>query len=607
MPVTAHRARSLAEATPLPPGVSCVLLDLGLPDSRELQGVRWLHEQLPQVAVVVLTGLSDEHLGAAAVRAGAQDYLVKGQVDGQLLHRVIRYAVERRRLEETQRQLREAQIIARENARLERGLLPSPMLADPRVTVAARYRPGGGQSLLGGDFYDVVETADGWVHALVGDVCGRGPDEAALGVCLRVAWRTMVLAGRPMDEILSAVERVLEDERQHDRMFTTALRAVRSPPTALSGRLLPGRAPAAAAADPGRGARADRAGLPAAGHRGRPGDWPASEVELGPDWSVLMYTDGLIEGRIGDGRRAAGHRRPDRDDRGHAARRRRRAPPDRRRRDDQLLDQLVEPGPRAQRRRAGRRPGRAGGRLPGRRASDDRPDDGHRQHQRRRRDRPAPGPRPPAPPARTSDERVARVTGGWPVGRMIAVGIAFMAVFSLLAIVIGALALTDLSSARNQVVQNAGPGRLPGLAAVRGPAQPGDRGPRLRAQRAAVVPGALHRRAWPRQQHALRRLRPVLAGLPVAQGALAQVIRKAGDWRASYAARAIAQVASHRQAPGQPADVQRGKADFDSIRAAMTALQDDISGAAAALRGRAERTPPAPWTARSSASRRACC
>ena len=167
--------------------------------------MRRLHEQLPGVAVVVLTGLADEHLGAQAVRAGAQDYLVKGQVDGQMLHRVIRYAVERRRAEETQRQLQEAQILARENSRLERGLLPSPVLADARVTVATRYRPGGGQILLGGDFYDVVETADGWVHALVGDVCGRGPDEAALGVCLRVAWRTMVLAGRPMEETLSAV------------------------------------------------------------------------------------------------------------------------------------------------------------------------------------------------------------------------------------------------------------------------------------------------------------------------------------------------------------------------------------------------------------------
>ena len=153
--VTLHRARSLAEAKPLLSSVTCVLLDLGLPDTRELEelpGVRWLAEHMPRLAVVVLTGVADEHLGAAAVRAGAQDYLVKGQVDGPLLNRVIRYAVERRRSEEIQSQLREAQIYARENSRLERGLLPSPLLWDPRLTVATQYRPGGGQMQLGGDF-----------------------------------------------------------------------------------------------------------------------------------------------------------------------------------------------------------------------------------------------------------------------------------------------------------------------------------------------------------------------------------------------------------------------------------------------------------------------
>ena len=151
-PVALRRARSLAEAKPLLPGVTCVLLDLGLPDTGELQelrGVRWLAEHMPDLAVVVLTGVADEHLGAEAVRAGAQDYLVKGQVDGALLNRVIRYAIERLRSEEVQRQLREAQIYARENSRLERGLLPSPLLSDPRLTVATQYRPGGGQTLLG--------------------------------------------------------------------------------------------------------------------------------------------------------------------------------------------------------------------------------------------------------------------------------------------------------------------------------------------------------------------------------------------------------------------------------------------------------------------------
>ena len=339
VPVRAHRARSLAEATPLPPGISCVLLDLGLPDSRELQGVRWLHEQLPQVAVVVLTGISDEHLGAAAVRAGAQDYLVKGQVDGLLLYRVVRYAMERRRLEEAQRQLGEAQIIARENSRLERGLLPSPMLADGRVTVAARYRPGGGQSLLGGDFYDVVETADGWLHALIGDVCGHGPDEAALGVCLRVAWRTMVLAGRPMDEILSAVERVLEAERQQERMFTTAC-VLSVAPERTHGRLyLAGHPPPLLLTPDGVRELTAPARLPLGIAVTR--EWPPTEVTIGPDWSVLMFTDGMIEGRIGDGAERLGSDGLAENIEAMLRGAPSGPPPGRRRRDDQLLDQLV--------------------------------------------------------------------------------------------------------------------------------------------------------------------------------------------------------------------------------------------------------------------------
>ena len=297
--VNLRRARSLAEARQLLAGITCVLLDLGLPDSRDLESLHWLQEQAPTVAVVVLTGLSDEHLGAEAVRAGAHDYLVKGQVDGSLLHRVIRYAVERQRGEDIQRQLREARLVARENARLERGLLPSPLLSDPRLTMASRYRPGGGQSLLGGDFYDVIEAADGWVHALIGDVCGRGPDEAALGVCLRVAWRTMVLAGRPMDETIGAVEQVLVHERHQERLFST-LCVLSVAPDRTRGRLHLAGHPPPLLITPGRVSElAAPACLPVG--IGATEQWPSSEVRLGPSWTVLMYTDGLIEGKVGDG------------------------------------------------------------------------------------------------------------------------------------------------------------------------------------------------------------------------------------------------------------------------------------------------------------------
>jgi len=304
VPFVLSRARSIADADRLASTAACALLDLDLPDSRGLQGLRTLRERAPELAVVVLTGLADEHLGEEAVAAGAQDYLVKGQVDGFLLQRVVRYAVERHRAEETQRQLHEARLYAAENSRLERGLLPSPLLRDRRLSVAARYRSGGEQMLLGGDFYDVVEGPDGWVHAMVGDVCGRGPDEAALGVCLRVAWRTMILAGRPVSETLSAVQQVLEHERHQDRLFATMCMLSIAPDRA-SGQLLLAGHPQPVLLTAGRTAELEApVSLPPG--IGRGSQWPAAPVQLGSSWSVLMYTDGLIEGKVGDGRERLG-------------------------------------------------------------------------------------------------------------------------------------------------------------------------------------------------------------------------------------------------------------------------------------------------------------
>jgi len=339
-PITLDRVRSITEARPLLASAACVLLDLDLPDAHQLQGVHWLQENVPEVAVVVLTGLADEHLGAEAVRAGAQDYLVKGQVDGSLLNRVIRYAVERRRFEEMQQQLREAQIYARENARLERGLLPSPLLSDARLTVATRYRPGGGRMLLGGDFFDLVEAADGWVHVVVGDVCGRGPEEAALGVCLRVAWRTMVLAGRPMAEVLSAVQQVLEHERHEDRLFATLCMASVAPGRSHARLHLAGHPPPLLLTPGGVSElRAPVSAPPGIAHLE---DWPVTEVALGDSWSLLMYTDGLIEGRIGSGAERLGSDGLTEIIEKYLHATRPAGPWERRPRDERLLDALVD-------------------------------------------------------------------------------------------------------------------------------------------------------------------------------------------------------------------------------------------------------------------------
>ncbi len=297
--VVVRRARSLVQAKDLVSGAACVLLDLGLPDSQGLNGLRQLLQLEPEAAIVVLTGESSEHLGELAVRAGAQDYLVKGEVAGNMLNRVIRYAVERRRAEEAQRALHVAQILAQENARLERGLLPSPLLTDTRLSVSARCLPGGGNHLLGGDFYDVVESSDGWVHALIGDVCGRGPAEAALGVCLRVAWRTLVLAARPAEEILSTLSELLEHERQDDTMFATLCMTSVHPDRTSGWIRMAGHLPPLLVSRGGVAELPTRPGAPLGLSEVR--DWPGIPIRLDGSWSILLYTDGLIEGRIGKG------------------------------------------------------------------------------------------------------------------------------------------------------------------------------------------------------------------------------------------------------------------------------------------------------------------
>ena len=94
--------RSLAEATDLlsqglTPG--CVLLDLHLPDVRGLDAVTQILAAAPGAPVVVLTGLAEESAGLAAVAAGAQDYLIKGQAPPDVFGRAIRYATQRKHVE----------------------------------------------------------------------------------------------------------------------------------------------------------------------------------------------------------------------------------------------------------------------------------------------------------------------------------------------------------------------------------------------------------------------------------------------------------------------------------------------------------------------------
>jgi PleD family two-component response regulator len=77
-----------------------ILLDLGLADAQGLEAVRRAHKAAPRTPLVVLTGLDDETMAVQTLQVGAQDYLVKGQIESAALLRAIRYAIERKTAEE---------------------------------------------------------------------------------------------------------------------------------------------------------------------------------------------------------------------------------------------------------------------------------------------------------------------------------------------------------------------------------------------------------------------------------------------------------------------------------------------------------------------------
>lgn len=101
-----------------------VLLDLTLPDSQGFSTFTKVHAMAPDTPIVVLTGLNDELVAVQAVRDGAQDYLMKGDVRGEMLVRAMRYAIERSRMErERERLISKLQAALAEIKTLS-GLLP---------------------------------------------------------------------------------------------------------------------------------------------------------------------------------------------------------------------------------------------------------------------------------------------------------------------------------------------------------------------------------------------------------------------------------------------------------------------------------------------------
>jgi serine phosphatase RsbU (regulator of sigma subunit) len=184
-----EQARSLADAVGRlgSRDTDVVLLDLNLPDSRGLETFSKIQRIAPDLPVIILSGLDDEELAIESVRAGAQDYVVKGSMSTQVLVRAVRYAVERKHLQRelagyaAQLRMRNEMMEAELNmARdIQRAYLPLGDADFPRkatsgtalLRVHSRFQPA---AELGGDFFDILEVSDAEVGIFICDVMGHG-------------------------------------------------------------------------------------------------------------------------------------------------------------------------------------------------------------------------------------------------------------------------------------------------------------------------------------------------------------------------------------------------------------------------------------------------
>lgn len=218
-------------------GTDLVLLDLSLPDSHGLETYEKVRAHAPAMPVVLLTGLSDEDLGAEAVQKGAQDYLVKGQVDGRLLARTICYAIERKRTEEqleqyatqlraSNRQMAADLAMARE---IQQAFLPTlapsfPPDAPPdqgKLRFSHLYRPS---EIVSGDFFDIFAVSDHVAGVFVCDVMGHGMRAALITAIVRGLLEELKPVAASPDRFLTEINRGFASvlRRPEELIFATA-------------------------------------------------------------------------------------------------------------------------------------------------------------------------------------------------------------------------------------------------------------------------------------------------------------------------------------------------------------------------------------------------
>ncbi len=183
-----------------------VLLDLMLPDSLGgVETIRLIHEICREIPVVVFTGMEDTELALAAVREGAQDYLVKEQCDAETLVRSIRYSIERVRHTIDQRALREARHQLGMGGRVQQAKFPRSAPNLPGYDIAGLCIPA---EATGGDYFDYFPISDRYLGLAIGDASGHGLGPAMVMSDVRAILRTLTTVYSDIGDIMHLLNQI---------------------------------------------------------------------------------------------------------------------------------------------------------------------------------------------------------------------------------------------------------------------------------------------------------------------------------------------------------------------------------------------------------------
>ena len=204
------------------PSWDVVVADFSMPQFNALAALELLTKKGHDLPFIIVSGTIGEELAVAAMKNGAKDYIMKGNLARLVpaVERELREAVERRERKRAEDELHQTQEQFRVAREIQQRLFPKTSPPSGSFDIAGASHPA---EATGGDYFDYLPMADGWLGIVVADVTGHGLGPALLMAETRAYLRTLALNAGDVGEIVTRANRVLADDVDLERYVTLLL------------------------------------------------------------------------------------------------------------------------------------------------------------------------------------------------------------------------------------------------------------------------------------------------------------------------------------------------------------------------------------------------